>query len=268
MGIGDKQIRLYSEVARGISKEISILAFFAFALLVAYSNIAWSDETKDTTICENPKPSKFSSVTRLSYRYSVNGGENAVTQGAFILLPQYFNLAELMELSTGIGKSSATDFKNFEFGIKLARYLAPYESWGKSLSWVIRYQSATGLSDITSVGLQWNISETRWIVPEPGSAHWKSFLQVFRKDNGPLGTIDVFNWYQFAILEGNSLYIRGTNEYFFLPDNREYISVMQDIIMPLNEKMELFARHSYQNIDGFVNHSAGSRISLGIRVGL
>lgn len=246
---------------RQVNQVVAAIIFIVLSL----SGQAYSEEQEVPPKPLSNSQTYFKSINRLQYRYSING-ESAISQGSFVLLPYEFNIAELSELSTTLGESNKLKFDNFSVDVKLARYLVPSAENGRIFSWVARFQAASKRTDSFSIGLQWNISETPNIKRATEHMPWKSLFQVFVKENSGDGYIDLFHWYQFPILNNNKLYIRGVNTYFFLPGKEDCINVVQDLIHPLDKRWDVFFRHSYQNIEGFLNHSKGSELSIGLRM--
>jgi hypothetical protein len=213
-------------------------------------------------VAETSKPNYFKSVSRLQYRMSLNG-ESGFSQGTFLILPHGFTLAELVELLTTPHDDSKVNFNDFDLEIKLARYFQPSTDWGKAFGWVARVQSVSGVPMTAAGGLQWNITDTPGIKESTNEVPWKSLLQVFVKNRDRFGLVDIYHWYQFPLAPKNALYLRGANVAYL--DDSTFFSLMQDVIYPINSKVELFARHSYQNKEMF-GHRNGSQFGVGVRM--
>jgi len=210
------------------------------------------------------KENYFRSINRFQYRMAING-ESGFSQGSFVILPHGFTLAELIEVLTEPGDDSRLNYANFDLEVKLARYMDPGSDWGKALSWVVRGQCASRIPFTTGAGLQWNITETPGVPAGTADYPWKSLVQVFVKSRDQFGLVDIYHWYQFPLLKKNRLYLRGANAVYFLDDSKIFVSAMQDVIFPVTTKLEVFARHLYQNQELF-GHQRGSQFGIGVRI--
>lgn len=233
--------------------------------MFGFFNYAFSEENKnDSESRGNLQTKYFKSINRFQYIQSLNA-QSVFAQGSFIILPHGFTAAELLELYSDIESYRTQGFENFIFGIKLARYVVPDLEWGRAFSWVVRYQDANGFVQNWGAGLQWNISETPGLIQTSQWFPWKALFQVFAKNEKETGTTDMYLWFQVPIIRENRLYIRGMSEYYFLPDERKYFDILADLIVPISERLEMFSRYEFQNIE-FLNKSLGSKYGLGIRI--
>ncbi|MBI3366856.1 hypothetical protein HY041_04495, partial [Candidatus Roizmanbacteria bacterium] len=121
----------------------SKIIFLSITIVFIFVFVTCSGAEEEKGGGEKATEKYFKNISRLQYRKSINGGENAITQGTFLILPYGFTFAELLELSTGINEKNATNFSNFDLEMKLSRYMIPSEDWGRTFSWVARFQSAS-----------------------------------------------------------------------------------------------------------------------------
>jgi hypothetical protein len=156
------------------------------------------DQKAEETKQKNDKAKLyFKSINRMQYRYSFEG-EHTFSQGAFIILPYGFNVAEIAEFYTDTDDSDPVSFKYYTLEAKLARYLNPEgENWGKAFSWVIRFQSASERDPRWSGGLQWNTRDTPLFRDLGRGLQWKMLFQAFFREEDEDGSVDLFHWYQF-----------------------------------------------------------------------
>ena len=115
---------------------------------------------------------------------------------------------------------------------------------------------------MVSGGLQWDISRT------PGLTlplQWKSFIQVLAKNRDDAGTVDIFNWYEFVLID-KRLILRGTNVWFLIPGGKDAVRLTQDLVVPVHNRFDLYLRHFFQN-NGSIDEtrSDGSQFAVGLR---
>lgn len=220
-------------------------------------------QTETVTSTPPPAPKDFGSVVRLQVRY-LSGGAGTVSEGAFILLPWHFNVAQLVELTRNDNEWDVTG------EAKLARAFAPESRWGRALGGVARLQVSDMYSPVLGAGLQWNITDTPGIDDVVSGSKIKSLLQVFTKTDAEYagdepGLIDWYHWYQVPLTDG--LFVRGVNAYFEVQGAKDHYFLMQDLIHPLTDRVDIFFHHIYRNTE-FGGEPDGSRWGLGVRVAL
>ncbi len=208
------------------------------------------------------KKSKFGSVTRFHYKAAIKG-ESSFTFASYNILPKGFFFLAVYDIFTEKEENNLTDFTNSNLDIYFGRPFSEKSQLGKTFGWVIRYQPLTEPSQTTSCGLQWNISKTPGIRQ---NNDWKSFIQAYIKEDKGVGTFDFFHWYQFYIID-KKISIRGNNSVYIIPNKEDGIRLVQDLIFHLNDQIDLYLRHFYQNISDIdENRSTGSQFLIGIRI--
>jgi len=211
----------------------------------------------------------FGSVNRLQLRYAP-GGESGFSQGTFIIIPYGFSFAELLDIYSDTAAKQPWKLKHFTLEAKIQRYLYPESQWGRTLSVALRYQVASSLDPMGSVGLQWNITDTPGIAATTKVVHWKTLVQGFYRtandyQGTDLGHVDFYHWYQFPIYDPY-LIVRGANTWYILPNGKDFFSVVADLIVGVvPEKFEIFGRFQYQNMR-FLEHKEHTQLAIGVRV--
>jgi len=204
---------------------------------------------------------RYGTVTRINYRYAVNG-ESGIALGHFHLFPNSMLIAATVEFFTRKRSGEPFEFSTFAAEVNLGRPFAPSTPWGKTFGWVARFQSTPGAYFVVSGGLQWDISRT------PGLTlplQWKSFIQVLAKSRDDAGTVDIFNWYEFVLID-KRLILRGTNAWFLIPGGKDAVRLTQDLVFPVHNRFDLYLRHFFQNNDSIdQTRSDGSQFAVGLR---
>ncbi len=204
---------------------------------------------------------RYGTVTRLNYRYAVNG-ESGIALGHFHLFPNSTLIAATVEFFTRKRSREPFEFSTFAAEVNLGRPFVPSTQWGNTFGWVARFQSTPGAYLVVSGGLQWDISRT------PGLTlplQWKSFIQVLAKNRDDAGTVDIFNWYEFVLID-KRLILRGTNVWFLIPGGKDAVRLTQDLVVPVHNRFDLYLRHFFQN-NGSIDEtrSDGSQFAVGLR---
>jgi hypothetical protein len=211
----------------------------------------------------------FGSVNRLQLRYAPRG-ESGFSQGTFIIIPYGFSFAELLDVYSDTAAKEPWKLKHFTLEAKVQRFLYPESQWGRTLSVALRYQVASSLDPMGSVGLQWNITDTPGIAATTKVVHWKTLVQAFYRTTNDyqgtdLGHVDFYHWYQFPIWDPY-LSVRGANTWYILPNGKDFFSVVVDLIVGVvPEKFEIFGRFQYQNMR-FLEHKEDTQLAIGVRV--
>jgi hypothetical protein len=208
------------------------------------------------------QPNRYGTVTRAHYRYAFDG-ESGLTVGHFHLFPGGSLLTATVEAYTEKKTWEPLEFSTYSFESNAGRPFYPAHPWGKAFGWVARFQSAPGAYAVLSAGLQWDISRTPGVAI-PGM-QWKSFIQIFAKSRDDAGIFDVFNWYEFVLVEKRMI-LRGTNVWYIMHGRGDSLRLTQDLVFPVHPKLDLYLRHFYQNNNHIDDtRSDGSQFSLGGR---
>lgn len=247
---------------RVVATKLAIVVCCCVAITISYSTIASGETQKE----DKPKKPKFGSVARISYNGTTDG-ESSASLSYFGIFPSKIFIAASLEYFTEIDSDELFEFENSNLEINVGRPMSPKSRLGRSFGWVARFTSTrdtVDTYDVTSIGLQWNINESLF---DQQKLPWKTFLQVFVKDDDRIGTVDLYNWFQINLFSGHLL-LRATNAYYIIPHEENAIRATQDIIFPVKKGVDLYLRHFYQNRSIDLVRSKGSQFLLGIRFSL
>lgn len=201
----------------------------------------------------------FFNVTRLQERTTAQG-RRSFTQATFIRFPSKIYIAQVFETTERFGRDPNIDY--LEINVGGPAFSDPH--LGKLFGWVCREQTGTGISDIVSCGLQYNLSDHNEFADFRKKHKLTSFVQVFAaKNNDALGKQDIVHYYSFSIYK--DLYVRGYNNWYHYPDGKNYVRALQDFILPVNRSFDVYVRHTYQNRSDVQYGIKGSEEAVGIR---
>lgn len=204
--------------------------------------------------------SDFFNITRLQARTTADG-RRSYTQATFVRFPSKIYIAQVYEFT----EKYANDPRINYLEVNVGGPASPDEYIGKLFGWVCREQHGTGMSDVVSCGLQYNISDHNEFAEFRKKHKLTSFIQYFPiKNNDVLGKQDIVHYYSFSIYK--SFYVRGYNNwYHYSNGQKDYLRALQDFILPVNKSFDAFVRHTYQNRDDIQYGKKGSEFSAGVR---
>jgi hypothetical protein len=203
---------------------------------------------------------KFFNISRLQARVTPDG-RWSFFQGTFVRFPGEFFIAESLEFT----KKFQGDPDILYSEINIGGPLVFYPENPKLFGWVTRIQISNLMTPQYSLGLQYNISNHAFLDNLRKRLKLTMFVQAFPvKSKHTLGDVDILHYFSISVYK--SLYVRGTNRFFFYyGKEKNYVQSFQDLILPLHSTVDLFVRHSYQNRNDLQFGQKGSEFSMGVR---
>lgn len=203
---------------------------------------------------------KFFNISRLQARVTPDG-RWSFFQGTFVRFPCELFIAESMEFT----KKFQGDPDIFYSEINVGGPLAFNPANPKLFGWVTRIQISNLMIPQYSLGLQYNFSDHAFLDNLRKRLKLTMFVQAFPvKSKHTLGDVDILHYFSISVYK--SLYVRGTNRFFFYyGKEKNYVQSFQNLILPLHRTVDLFVRHSYQNRNDLQFGQKGSEFSMGVR---
>ncbi|HEY6556366.1 MAG TPA: hypothetical protein VI072_03800 [Polyangiaceae bacterium] len=205
----------------------------------------------------------FSSVVRLHAGYGI-ASESWLTLGTLALLPARFFIAAAGMLGAQDGEANSVELDRRAFSATLGYGLAQ-EGWLSSLAGVVRYQVATDMPSNIGGGIQWEISRLPGLSSNKARFPWKTFVQIFCKNDVGAGNVDAYQWLEVHVIK-ERLQTRFTNALYLIPGAMDGYRGTQDVIVTVWGPVDVFGQHHYQNVPIDTTRSTGSRFSVGGRV--
>lgn len=204
----------------------------------------------------------FFNVTRLQFRVTPQGRQTYV-HAMFVRFPYKLFLAEGLEYTPPFRSDPEILFlETYGGGPVVVSKANP-----KLFGWVTRLQSGTEMAPQYSAGAQYNLSDQDFFKGFFPSHKVTTFVQVFPvKNDSVLGNFDVLHYFSFSIYK--KFYVRGFNRWFEYYGKKDYLLFIEDFILPVNPKFDLYARQTYQNRNDIQYGRKGSEWSFGMRLNL
>ncbi len=204
----------------------------------------------------------FFNVARLQARVTPEGKQTYV-HAMFVRFPYKLFLAEGLEYTRHFKDDPKILFAEVYGGGPVVIY----KENPKLFCWVARLQAGTEIDPQYSLGAQYNLSDHDFFKGVLPSRKLTTFIQIFPvKNSNLLGDYDVLHYFSFSIYK--NVYVRGFNRWFVYNGERDYLLFLQDFILPVNPKFDVYARHTYQNRNNVQYGRNGSELAFGIRLNI